>query len=75
VDGSGGTGKATLLLHGAHDRPVRGKFHYILVLGLGKVATQAKVLADVADLLDASGGEALAATIRFQQESIKCRKL
>jgi hypothetical protein len=64
VDGGGGTGKTPLLLLGAHVRRVRSEFHYILVLGLGKVATEAKVLADIADLVDASGGEALAARIR-----------
>jgi hypothetical protein len=64
VDGSGGAGRTTLLLHGAHDCPVRGKFHYFLVLGLGKVATQAKILADIAVLVNISGGEALAAKIR-----------
>jgi hypothetical protein len=42
VDGGGVTGKTILLLLGAHNRRVRCKFHYILSLCLGKVATKQK---------------------------------
>jgi NB-ARC domain len=64
VDGGGGVGKTTLLLLVAHDARVRRNFHYILFLALGNDATEEKVVADIADRVEASGGGALAAKIR-----------
>jgi NB-ARC domain len=64
VDGGGGVGKTTLLLLVAHDARVRSKFDYILFLALGKDATEASVVSDISNRVEASGGGALAAKIR-----------
>jgi NB-ARC domain len=64
VDGVGGVRKTTLLTLIAHDPRVRRKFRYILFVALGKGATEAKFVSDIADLVQASGGGALAAKIR-----------
>jgi hypothetical protein len=64
VDGGVGIGKTAFLLLAAHDRRDRCKFHYVLLLGLVKDATEANILADIADLVDISSGEALATKTR-----------
>jgi hypothetical protein len=64
VDGGGGVGKTTLLLLVAHDAHIRRKFDCMFFIVLGKDATEAKVVSDIADLVEASGGGALAAKIR-----------
>jgi hypothetical protein len=53
-------GKATLALPVARDACVRSKFDYILYLVVGKGSTEAKVVADIADV---SGGGAFAANM------------
>jgi hypothetical protein len=56
-------GKATLAPPVARDACVRSKFDYILYLVVGKGSTEAKVVADIADLVELSGGGAFAANI------------
>jgi predicted ATPase len=76
VDGVGGVGKTTLLLIVAHDARVRRKFDYILFLALGKDATEAKVVSDVTNRAEASGGGALTAKIRaVPLARSRCNKL
>jgi hypothetical protein len=77
VDGSGGTGKITLLLLGAHDRPVRGKIHYILFLALGKKKMRPKQTSSPTLLILWTPPVVALLPQRyahFPLESIKCRK-